>query len=282
VKGFGQALACLRRDRPDVIFSKGGFVSVPVVLAASVLRIPCILHESDLTPGLANKLCFRSASRICCNFPETLQYLPADKAVLSGTPIRQELFEGSRSEGLAFCGFSGEKPVLLVMGGSLGADSVNKAVRAHLQELLEVFDIVHLCGRGKVDASLEGTAGYRQFPYVSEELPHVFAAADTVVSRAGANAICELLALRKPHVLVPLPTAGSRGDQLLNAASFEKRGFSRVVRDEDMDRQLVDAVKDVFEHRGAYAAVMAQAPDSSAVDVIMGLIEELAGPAGRA
>ena len=276
VKGFGQAYACLRREKPDVIFSKGGFVSVPVVLAASALKIPCILHESDLTPGLANKLCFRSASRICCNFPETLQYLPAGKAILTGTPIRRELFEGSRSEGLAFCGFTGDKPVLLVMGGSLGADSVNKAVRAHLPELLGTFDVVHLCGRGKMDTSLENTPGYKQFPYVSEELPHVFAAADIVVSRAGANAICELLALRKPHVLVPLPTAGSRGDQLLNAASFEKRGFSRVVLDEGMDTQLVSAVMEVFGDRDTFISSMSQAPDSNAVDVIMGLIEELA------
>ncbi len=277
VKGFGQARSYLKKNRPDVIFSKGGFVSVPVVMAAAALRIPCILHESDLTPGLANKLCFRSANRICCNFPETLQYLPAEKAVLTGTPIRGELFRGDRETGRKYCGFTDERPVLLAMGGSLGAESVNLALRAHLPELLEHFQIVHLCGRGKVDQTLEDTPGYRQFAYVSEQLPHILAAADIVVSRAGANAICELLALRKPHVLVPLPTGGSRGDQLLNAASFERRGFSRVVRDEDMEDQLVQAILDVYGDRDTYISAMCNAPDSHASEIIMNLIRELAG-----
>ena len=275
VKGLGQAHASLRKHRPDVVFSKGGFVSVPVVLAAASLKIPCILHESDLTPGLANKLCFRSADRICCNFPETLAYLPASKAVLTGTPIREELFHGDRTTGLEYCGFTDDRPVLLVMGGSLGAESVNLALRAHLPELLPHFQIVHLCGRGKVDDSLEDTPGYRQFAYVTTNLPHIMAAADVVVSRAGANAICELLALKKPHILVPLPTGGSRGAQLLNAASFERRGFSRVVRDEDMETQLVPAVLSVFEERDRYVEAMNEAPDSQAAGRIMDLILEL-------
>ena len=279
IKGLGQAHAYLRRNRTDVIFSKGGFVSVPVILAAAMLKIPCILHESDLTPGLANRICLRYATRICCNFPETLQHLPADKAVLTGTPIREELFHGDRAKGLAFCGFSdseGDRPVLLVMGGSLGAESVNLALRDHLSELLEHFRIIHLCGRGKVDETLADMADYRQFEYIGAELPDLFAAADLVLSRAGANAICELHALKKPHVLVPLPTGGSRGDQLLNAASFEKRGFSRVVPDEEMSDRLVPAILDTYNRREEYIKAMAAAPDSNAADVILQLVQALA------
>ena len=220
IKGFGEARKFLKEYRPDVVFSKGGFVSVPVVRAAASLGIPCIIHESDMTPGLANKLCIPVAKKVCCNFPETYQMLPASKAVLTGSPIRSELKQGNKIAGLDMCGFTANKPVIMVIGGSLGAANVNKAVREALPQLLSKYQIVHLCGKGKLDETLLDTAGYKQFEYIKTELKDLFAMADLVISRAGANAICELLALRKPNILIPLPAASSRGDQILNAKSF--------------------------------------------------------------
>ena len=197
---------------------------MPVVRAAGSLHIPCVIHESDMTPGLANKLCFRAAKKICCNFPETLEMLPKGKAVLTGTPIRGELFTGDKAHGLEICGFTADKPVLMIMGGSQGSVSVNNAVRGNLPELLETFQIVHLCGKGHFDESLGDVEGYCQFEYVKEDLKHLFAAADLLVSRAGANAICEILALGKPSLLIPLPTKGS----LLTRSSPKSQPSTRI------------------------------------------------------
>ena len=274
IHGFGEARRFLRKYKPDVIFSKGGFVSVPVVRAAGSLHIPCIIHESDMTPGLANKLCFGAATKICCNFPETLASLPADKAVLTGTPIRGELFTGEREKGLAICGFNGDKPVLMVMGGSQGAMSVNAAVRKNLPALLERFQVVHLCGKGRFETSLQNVDGYRQFEYVKEDLRHLFAATDVMVSRAGANAICEILALHKPNLLIPLPTKGSRGDQILNANSFAEQGFSEVVADEDAASQLVEKVNALYDNRDKYITAMEASGQTDSIPVIMDLLRE--------
>ena len=234
LKGYGEACKLLKTYKPDVVFSKGGFVSVPVVLAAKRYRIPAIIHESDMTPGLANKLSIPSAKKICCNFPETLKYLPADKAVLTGSPIREELLKGDRLSGLQYAHLSAEKPVILVIGGSLGSVTVNRAVRSLLPRLLSDYQVVHICGKGNLDEALIGTTGYVQYEYVDAPLRHLFAAADLIVSRAGANSICEILALRKPNVLIPLSAAASRGDQILNAASFAKQGFSTMLEEESL------------------------------------------------
>ena len=275
VHGFREARKFLKQYRPDVVFSKGGFVSVPVVRAAGSLGIPCVIHESDMTPGLANKLCFRTAKKICCNFPETMEMLPTGKAVLTGTPIRAELYTGEREKGLAMCGFSADKPVLMVMGGSQGARSVNNAVRANLPALLETFQIVHLCGKGNLDESLADVAGYRQFEYVKKELKDLFAAADILVSRAGANAICEILALGKPSLLIPLPTKGSRGDQILNANSFAEQGFSEVLEDEKATDLIVEKAVALYNDRDKYLAAMKASGQTDAIPIIMGLIEEV-------
>lgn len=272
--GYGQARRLLGKIRPDVVFSKGGFVSVPVVVAAKTRRIPCVIHESDMTPGLANKICIPCAVRVCTNFPETLEHLPKDKAVLTGSPIRQELFHGDKAKGLAFCGFDGSKPVLLIIGGSLGAVRVNEAVRAILPSLLEKFDVIHLCGKGKVDESLQGTAGYVQYEYIKKELTDLLAAADIMISRAGANAICEILALRKPNILIPLSAAASRGDQILNAASFEKQGYSAVIQEEDItNEKLLKMVNQVYENRASYVEAMEHSQLNNSIEKIVGLIE---------
>ncbi len=277
IKGFSEARKYLKEYRPDVVFSKGGFVSVPVVRAAAALDIPCIIHESDMTPGLANKLCFPVAEKICCNFPETMKLLPEGKAVLTGSPIRAELAQGNKIAGLDLCGFTANKPVILVIGGSLGAANVNKAVRDALPQLLVDFQIVHLCGKDKIDNLLLATPGYRQFEYIKAELKDLFAMADIVISRAGANSICELLALKKPNILIPLPAASSRGDQLLNAASFEAQGFSIVINEDDLTAELLsDRVHELFSNRQSYHDAMSRSGQMDSVRTIMKLIEETA------
>ena len=338
LKGYAKARQFLKGYRPDVVFSKGGFVSVPVVRAAASLKIPCVIHESDMTPGLANKLCFGAAAKVCCNFPETVEKLPKGKAVLTGTPIRAELFTGDRQKGLSLCGFTNapaftesadaakstestesaesvksvksaedqdpaaaskasepaDKPVLMIMGGSQGAASVNEAVRNHLNELLKDFRIIHLCGTGKYDASKDGIEGYRQFEYVKEDLKHLFAAADVIISRAGANAIFEILAMQKPSLLIPL-SVGTRGDQILNARSFEAQGFSVVLVESEkgekkgkkekkekqenkdvLDKKLVPTVRALDRDREKYIAAMAGAGQQEAIPRIMALLNELA------
>lgn len=277
IKGYGEALKLMQELKPDIVFSKGGFVSVPVVLAAKAKKIPVISHESDMTPGLANKIAKPAATKICCNFPETADLLPKDKAVLTGTPIRQELLMGNRLAGLDFCGFTSDKPVIMVVGGSTGAVHVNDAVRAILPRLLEKFQIVHLCGKGKLDESYNNTPGYIQFEYVNKELRDVFAAADIVISRAGANAICELLALRKPNLLIPLSAKASRGDQILNANSFKSQGYSVVLEEENMTAEtLYPAILDLYDNRQTYIDRMSSSPQSNAIPVIMNLIKEYA------
>ena len=275
MKGYLQASKLLKQLKPDIVFSKGGFVSVPVVLAAKHRHIPCIIHESDMTPGLANKLAIPSATKVCCNFPETLNYLPNGKAVLTGSPIRQELFQGNKERGLSFCGFTSDKPVILVIGGSLGAVAVNNAVRESLDELLKHFQIIHLCGKGKVEPSLQQKQGYVQFEYIKKELSDLFACTDLMISRAGANAICEILSLRKPNILIPLSAAASRGDQILNARSFEKQGYSFVIEEESLTREaLVQAVETVYENRNSYVDAMNKSELADPIQTIMGLIEE--------
>lgn len=275
MKGYLQASKLLKQLKPDIVFSKGGFVSVPVVLAAKHRHIPCIIHESDMTPGLANKLAIPSATKVCCNFPETLNYLPNGKAVLTGSPIRQELFEGNKERGLSFCGFTSDKPVILVIGGSLGAVAVNNAVRESLDELLKHFQIIHLCGKGKVEPSLQQKQGYVQFEYIKKELSDLFACTDLMISRAGANAICEILSLRKPNILIPLSAAASRGDQILNARSFEKQGYSFVIEEESLTKEsLIDAVETVYENRNSYIDAMNKSELADPIQTIMGLIEE--------
>lgn len=265
----------MKKLKPDVVFSKGGFVAVPVVMAASHAGIPVISHESDMTPGLANKLSLAFCTKICCNFPETLQYLPEDKAILTGCPIREELLTGDRESGLKLTGFNSSKPVLLVMGGSLGSVKVNQAVRSILPDLLKDYQIVHLCGKGNLDETLTSMPGYVQYEYMSEPLKHLFAMADIIISRAGANAICELLALQKPALLIPLSAAASRGDQILNAKSFKKQGFSDVLEEEDVTPEtLYQAVSSLYENRETYIQAMKNSNQSNAVLRVVSLIKE--------
>ena len=274
IHGFSQARSLLKKLRPEVIFSKGGFVSVPVVRAAGSLHIRTIIHESDMTPGLANRLSIPVADKVCCSFPETLQYLPKEKAVLTGSPIRKELLEGNRQDALRYLGWEDStKPTLLVMGGSQGSAVINKALRQDLELLRKELRIIHLCGKGNLDNSLNSLEGYAQLEYVSDELKDLFALADLILSRAGANSICELLALRKPNLLVPLSASASRGDQILNAESYQKQGYSMVLKEELLTPEsLLHSLKELSENKDHYIEAMSKSGQSNAIDKIMTLI----------
>ena len=275
-KGIREAKKLLSVLSPNVIFSKGGYVAFPVVKASSALKIPVVSHESDLTPGLANRMSFRYSDRICCSFPETLHMLPGNKAVLTGTPIRASLKSGNRERALSFVHMrEGDYPFLLVMGGSQGAQRINEAIRQSLPALLKRFNIIHLCGKGKVDPTLTHQPGYMQYDYIDKELPDLFCLADVVVSRAGANAIFELAALKKPHVLIPLSTG--RGDQKLNASSFETAGYSKVLLEEDLvGSNLADAIDDVFENRQKYISAMEKTSSLDPAEKICKVIQRTA------
>ena len=246
--GVGQAFCLLHKLKPDVVFSKGGFVAFPVVVGAWLNRIPVVAHESDMSPGLANRLSFPFVNKICVTFAAAKEHFKRkDNIVVTGTPIRKELFLGNKEKGLALCGFNNKKPCLLIVGGSLGAQAVNVCVRHTLDQLFPHFQVIHICGKGKMDPSLEGTVGYRQFEYVNKELADLFAACEIVVSRAGANALYEILALNKPHVLIPLSQQQvSRGDQVQNARYFQQQGISVVVSGEVLSPEtLLSAINEV-------------------------------------
>lgn len=277
IKGLGQSVSLLKKIKPDIVFSKGGFVSVPVVLAAKLCGIPAIIHESDITPGLANKIAIPSATKVCCNFPETLKYLPKEKACFTGSPIRQELLSGNAITALAYCGLPAKtKPVLLIVGGSTGSKVINTIVRSALPSLLENYLVIHLCGKNNLDASLNNTNGYVQLEYAGKELADIFALSDIVISRAGANAICELLALRKPNILIPLSAAASRGDQILNANSFKASGYSYVLEEENLSVEtLQNAITDVAANKENYIHAMKNSQTQNSIQTIFELIESI-------
>lgn len=238
--GLVQAFFLCRKLKPQVVFSKGGFVALPVVIAAWLNRIPVVAHESDLAPGLANRLSFPFADKVCITFPESQKYFQQTKKILvTGTPLRSELFVGDATKGRALCGFSADKKIILIFGGGLGAQPINNAIREILPELLKDYQVVHLCGKGKVAEKLKNTPGYVQFEYLHAELPDVMASADLVISRAGANSLFELLALKKLHILIPLSKQASRGDQIANAQYFAKLGLSQVILEENLTSALL-------------------------------------------
>ena len=275
IAGAFQSAHIIGRLKPDIVFSKGGFVAVPVVFGAWVHHVPVVCHESDLTPGLANKLCKPFAKRIATTFPECAKAL-GSKAEMTGTPLRPELFSGSRAKGLSLLHFDGAKPVLLMMGGSSGAQSVNKALRGALPRLSKTFDVAHICGRGYLDESLCGVPGYTQVEFLDTDLPDVLAATDLVLSRAGSNALCEFQALDKPMLLVPYPKGASRGDQILNAQSYEKRGLCRVLLQENMTPDtLAQALEDTWRDREQLAAAVKAAPPADGTRRVLELIEEV-------
>jgi UDP-N-acetylglucosamine--N-acetylmuramyl-(pentapeptide) pyrophosphoryl-undecaprenol N-acetylglucosamine transferase len=277
IKGIFECISIMKSEKPDIVFSKGGFVSVPVVIGAHFCHVPVIAHESDLTPGLANRISERYCTKICVTFPETVDKIKDGKAILTGTPIRNKILEGSKLLGLKFCGFDGAKPALLIIGGSLGSRFINDCVRDSLSKLLEKYDIIHICGKGNLDKKLENIKGYRQFEYLNEELPHVMQAADIIISRAGANLIFEILAIKKPNLLIPLSRKSSRGDQILNAESFKKSGFSKVIYEEEITSEvLINSLNELYQNRMQYISAMNSSKLQNGVDGIVSVINKFA------
>ena len=270
IVGIVQSFFLILKIKPNVCFSKGGFVAVPVVVATWLNKVPTLCHESDLTPGLANKICAKFVPKIATTFPECAKMLGA-KGMYIGTPMRPELFQGERSKGLQLANFSGDRPVLMMVGGSLGAQKVNEVLRASLATITKTMDVFHICGKGNMDATLQGMEGYAQFEYLNEDMPHAFACADIVLSRAGSNAICELLALHKPMLLVPYPKAAtSRGDQVLNAKSFKERGIAHVLEQERLTKEtLCDALETLYTQKeDLIKAMQATSCDNGAGKII--------------
>mgnify|MGYP004448927731 CR=1 FL=1 len=275
LKGIGEAKQLMQELNPNVVFSKGGFVSVPVVLAAKSKKIPVIIHESDISPGLANKICIPAASIVCCNFPETLTKLPKKKAIVTGNPIRQELMFGNKLTAMKLCNFTAKKPVLMVIGGSFGSVVINDAIRRLLSELLKDFQVIHLCGKSNLDPLLDRMEGYAQFEYLTKELADLFSLADVFISRAGANTICEIISLAKPNLLIPLSEKASRGDQILNARSFEKRGYSMVLKEEELTPEsLMKSVHQLYANRETFIAAMNNSNYTNSINRILSLIQE--------
>lgn len=274
--GYFQSLRILRKEKPSLVFSKGGFVSVPVVAAARTLKIPVLAHESDLTPGLANRLALRFVDHLLVTFPDTVSKVKG-KGILVGSPIRDELFQGNRQVALELCGFNDEKPVLLFMGGSIGSVKINETVWSVLDSLLANYQVIHLCGKNNMNSELKEIKGYKQFEYVGEEMKDLLTAADFIVARAGSNSIFEFLALKKPHLLIPLSAASSRGDQIENAASFQKEGYSLVLKEEDLtgDTLLIN-LKTLKENQDRYVRAMNQSQLGNATAKILELIEKYA------
>jgi len=273
VKGIMDAYIIIKKEKPDIIFSKGGFVSVPVVIGAHMNGVPVIAHESDITPGLANRISAPYCTKICVTFPESLASIKGGKGVLTGTPIRTEIFNGIAGTGKEICGFAEEKPVILAFGGSQGSKIINDNLRAGLTELLKKYNVAHICGKGNIDGSLSGLKGYKQFEFLSDDLKHIFAAADIVISRAGANSIFELLALRKPNLLIPLSKKSSRGDQILNAESFMKSGYSMVLEEEELRRDtLLVKIDRLYEDREKYINSMKASPVRNGTEEIVKMI----------
>ena len=269
VKGYFEARKLLKDIKPKVVFSKGGYVTVPVVMAASHLKIPVIIHESDITPGLANKIAIKSAKTVCVNFEQTLKHV-GNKGIHTGTPIREEIFTGNKKNAKELCRFLDNKPILLVMGGSLGSRKINEVLRESIPQITTRFNVVHICGKGNISQDLLGFTGYKQFEYVKDELPHLFAGADIMLSRAGANALSEIVALNIPSLLVPLSAAASRGDQILNAKEMKKKGYCEVLEEEILTKDtLQEALVNLFEHRDEYRTKMLEETKISGIQKVM-------------
>ena len=229
-----------------------------------------------MSPGLANKISAPFAKALCCTFPEAAA-AAGKKGRVTGTPLRAELFNGDREKGIKLFGLTNSRPILMVIGGSSGAQAINKALRAALGPLTECFQVLHLCGKGNLDPEMEGTKDYHQYEYLDEQLSHAYACADVLISRAGSNTLCEILALHKPALLIPYPKEASRGDQILNARSFEQRGLARVLMQEDMTPDtLTSAVIDTYKNRGQLIDAMEREPSADGVANVMQLIHQYA------
>lgn len=274
--GIVQSLFILLSFRPKVVFSKGGFVSFPVTASARLLGIPVVLHESDATPGLANKMMGKFARKICISYGETAKFFSRGKVTLTGNMVRRDIVSGDIEAALAFTGLKGKKPVVLVMGGSLGAQFLNDLVLNNLEDFLKDYEVVHICGAGKVKGIKR--SGYRAFEYIGEEMKDIYALMDIVVTRSGANTLAELAAIGKPVILIPLGKNASRGDQIINARAYEKDHNAIVIMEEGFKKRsfFADLKRLLAErHVDDKSNTTVLLGSDSAVSKVITLLEEL-------
>ncbi len=273
LKGLSESIILLRKIKPDLIFSKGGYVTVPVILASKTTKTPVIIHESDLSIGLANKISIPIAKKVCVTFNNTIQEIGKEKSVLTGPPIRNNIFTGNKNAGEKFCNFKNKKPVIVFIGGSQGSKNINELVYENIKKLHK-FNIVHICGRGNLNSSLNFD-NYKQYEYLEDQLPDVFAFADLIVSRAGSNTIYEILALKKLNLLIPLSKRASRGDQIQNAEEFETKGYSKVLQDdENLKKLFLPTILDLYKNKDNYIHAMEQSNFVNGTTKIIEVIKE--------
>ncbi|OUB14297.1 UDP-N-acetylglucosamine--N-acetylmuramyl-(pentapeptide) pyrophosphoryl-undecaprenol N-acetylglucosamine transferase [Bacillus thuringiensis serovar yunnanensis] len=274
IKGSLQSYKLIKKARPNVIFSAGGFVSVPVVLGAWLNRVPIIIREPDSTIGLANKIAIPFAEKLCITFPDTKVGINPKKVVYTGPIIREEIKNGSVERGLSYCGFTNDKPIVLIMGGSQGSERINQILQATLKKLLVQFNIVHICGKGKMNSLLQ-VEGYRQFEYINEQISDILAMADIVISRAGSSAISELIVLKKPMLLIPLSDGSSRGDQIINAEFCKRNKYAEVLLQENMDEvAFIESIEDLYRKREQYIKNLEQNKETGGINEVVKLIED--------
>lgn len=272
-KGVFEARKILKKIDPDIVFSKGGFITVPVILAAKSLRIPVVIHESDFSIGLANKISIPLAKKVCLSFNSTLKEIGDDKGLVTGPPIREDIFLGSKSKGADLVSFKDNKPILLIIGGSSGAEVINEFILSNVNILTSTFNIVHVCGKG--NKKKIKNSSYISFEYVGDELKDLFALSDLVVTRGGSNSIFEILALNKPNIIIPLSKRVSRGDQILNAEEFLDRGYSKVIFEEDLKIDFVlEELNDLNKNRNVYIKNMKDSGFHNGVEKIMEVIKK--------
>ncbi len=268
LKGISDAVSILRKIKPDIVFSKGGFVTAPVIFASKLLKIPVIIHESDLTPGLANKLSIPNAKIVLTSFEETLNFLPNGKGLVSGPPIRRELLNGDVNKAKVLCNFKNKKPVLLIIGGSSGSKKINQAILNSLIQITNSFNVIHIVGKGNLTDIKNDN--YFQIEYLKEELKDCLMYADIVISRAGSNSIFELLSLNKPNILIPLSKSASRGDQIDNAKVFANKGYSLVIDEDTMnDKILLDSISELYNNKNIYINNMKDSNFSNGIDEVI-------------
>lgn len=275
IKGIVEAFIIIKSEKPNIIFSCGGFVSVPVVIAGWLNRVPIIVRETDYTVGLANKISIPLAKYVSVTFPDTLKEMSSNKRFECGPIIREELISGDKYLGFKFTGIRGDKPIILVIGGSQGAKVINETIRDSLDSLINDFNIIHICGKGKKDSSLD-KEGYVQFEYIDKELPHIYAITDIIVGRSGSNAVFEGVLLKKPMLLIPISKKASRGDQILNANYIEKNGFGKVLLQEDLNvDSLVVEINNIYKEREKFIINLINRTKDNGVENQLNLIYKL-------
>lgn len=251
IKAIIEAKQYLRTIRPDVLFSKGGYVSVPVVIAAHQLHIPIVIHESDLSMGLANKISAKRATTVCTTFPETAK--KTVNGVYTGSAINPKLATADGEKLKNKYKLYPNLKTILITGGSLGSSPINDAILKILPYLVINYNVLHLTGRGKKVNFHH--ANYHQLEF-TDDIGSFFKASDLVISRAGSNTIFELANLKKPMLLIPLPKNASRGDQLENAEYFKKLGIANIIQQEDLEDHLKEAITETFDHLSSYTKAL--------------------------